>query len=146
MLLIDHENANRGLTNTREALQLAEEVGLDLVVVSEGKEVPVAKILDYGKFQYQQNKRQRQSSKPTVKEVKLRPNVGEADYQLRINRATQWLSKGDSVKFLVHLRGREHQHRDRAAELLDRVVNDLGSAGKVQSLDKKSLTVLLTPG
>lgn len=146
MLLIDHENQNRGLINTREALQIAEEVGVDLVVVSEGKDVPVAKILDYGKFQYQQNKRQRQSSKPTVKEVKLRPNVGESDYKLRIERAVQWLGKGDSVKFMINLRGREHQHRDRAGELLDRVIADLGDAGKVQSLDKRSLIVLVTPG
>ncbi|HEY9735878.1 MAG TPA: translation initiation factor IF-3 [Trichocoleus sp.] len=146
VLLIDHENQNRGLINTREALQIAEEVGLDLVVVSEGKDVPVAKILDYGKFQYQQNKRQRQSSKPTVKEVKLRPNVGESDYKLRIDRAVQWLGKGDSVKFMINLRGREHQHRERAAELLDRVITDLGDAGKVQSLDKRSLIALVTPG
>ena len=126
-------------------MRLAEEVGLDLVVVSDGKDAPVAKILDYGKLQYQQRKRQKQSSKPTVKEVKLRPNVGESDYQLRINRATQWLGKGDSVKFLVRLRGREHQHRDRAADLLDRIVNDLSTVGKVQSLDKRALIVLLTP-
>lgn len=146
MLLIDHENQNRGLVDTREALEIAESEGLDLVVVSEGKDVPVAKILDYGKFQYQQSKRQKQSSKPTVKEVKLRPNVGESDYQLRIKRAVEWLSKGDSVKFLVRLRGREHQHRDRAAELLDRIVQDIGDAGKVQALDKRALVLMITPG
>ncbi|WP_322744213.1 translation initiation factor IF-3 [Coleofasciculus sp. LEGE 07092] len=146
VLLIDHENNNRGLTDTREALQLAESVGLDLVVVSESKDAPVAKILDYGKHQYQQKKRQRQSAKPTMKEVKLRPNVGESDYSLRIDRAVEWLGKGDSVKFQIRLRGREHQHRDRAAELLDRIVNDLGEAGKVQSLDKRALIVQVTPG
>ncbi|MFE4105064.1 translation initiation factor IF-3 [Almyronema epifaneia] len=146
VLLIDHENNNRGLVDTRDALRLAEEVGLDLVVVSQGKDSPVAKILDYGKHQYQQKKRQRQSSKPTVKEVKLRPNIGESDYKLRIEKAIQWLGKGDSVKFLIRLRGREHQHRDRAAELLDRVVQDLGEAGKVQSLDKRALMVQVIPG
>ncbi|HEY9832280.1 MAG TPA: translation initiation factor IF-3 [Stenomitos sp.] len=145
VLLIDHENNNRGLTDTRDALQLAESVGLDLVVVSENKETPVAKILDYGKHQYQQKKRQRQSAKPSMKEVQLRPNVGESDYSLRINRAVEWLGKGDSVKFQVRLRGREHQHRDRAAELLDRIVVDLGQAGKVQSLDKRSLIVQVIP-
>ena len=67
--MIDHENNNRGLTDTRDALQLAESVGLDLVVVSESKDAPVAKILNYGKHQYQQKKRQRQSAKPTMKEV-----------------------------------------------------------------------------
>lgn len=143
--MIDQENNNRGLTDTREALQLAESVGLDLVVVSESKEAPVAKILDYGKHQYQQKKRQRQSAKPSMKEVQLRPNVGESDYSLRINRAVEWLGKGDSVKFQVRLRGREHQHRDRAAELLDRIVVDLGQVGKVQSLDKRSLIVQVIP-
>lgn len=143
--MIDHENNNRGLTDTRDALQLAKDVGLDLVVVSERKDAPVAKILDYGKHQYQQKKRQRQSSKPTLKEVKLRPNVGESDYSLRINRAVEWLSKGDSVKFQVRLRGREHQHRDRATELLERVVADLGEVGKVQSFDRRALVVQIVP-
>lgn len=143
--MIDHENNNRGLTDTREALRLAESAGLDLVVVSESKEAPVAKILDYGKHQYKQKKRQRQSAKPTMKEVQLRPNVGESDYSLRIDRAVQWLGKGDSVKFQIRLRGRENQHRDRAAELLDRIVADLGQVGKVQSLDKRSLIVQVIP-
>jgi len=87
--LIDHENENRGVTDTRDAIGLAEEVGLDLVVVSDGKETPVAKILDYGKHQYQQKKRQKQSAKPTMKEVKLRPNVDDSDYDIRIKRATE---------------------------------------------------------
>jgi translation initiation factor IF-3 len=133
------------LTDTREALQIAQDAGLDLVVVSEDKETPVAKILDYGKHQYQQKKRQRQSSKPTVKEVKLRPNVDDNDYGIRIQRALKWLDKGDLVKFQIRLRGREHQHRDRAAELLDRVVTDLGDAGKVQSLDRRALVLQIAP-
>ena len=131
--------------NTRDALQLAQEVELDLVVVSQGKDAPVVKILDYGKFQYQQKKRQKQSAKTTVKEVKLRPNVGESDYQLRINRATEWLSKGDSVKFRIRLRGREHQHRDRAVDLLDRIVEDLKEKSKVQSFDRRALVLQLMP-
>lgn len=143
--MIDHENQNRGLTNTREALQLAESMGLDLVVVSQGKDVPVAKILDYGKYQYQQKKRHRQSSTPTVKEVRLRPSVGESDYTLRIDRAVQWLGKGDSVKFQIRLRGRENQHRELAIKLLDRVVADLGQVGKVQSFDRRSLIVQVVP-
>jgi translation initiation factor IF-3 len=144
--LIDHENNNRGLTDTREALQLAESVDLDLVVVSESKDTPVAKILNYGKLQYQKKKRQTQSARPTVKEVRFRPNVGQADYDLRIHQATEWLSKGDSVKFVIRLRGRENQYRSNAGELLDRIVKDLGSVGKVQSLDKRSLIVQVIPG
>lgn len=143
--MIDHENNNRGLTNTYDALQLAESVELDLVVVSEGKDAPVAKILNYGKLQYQQKKRQNQGSRPTVKEVRLRPNVGASDYNLRITRAIEWLQKGDSVKFLIRLRGRENQYRDRAAELLDRIASDLSQAGKVQTLDKRSLMIQVIP-
>ncbi len=133
------------MIDTQEALKLAESVELDLVVVSEGKETPVAKILNYGKHQYQQKKRQHQSSRPTVKEVRLRPNVGESDYSLRIDRATEWLGKGDSVKFQIRLRGREHQNRDRATDLLERIVTDLAQVGKVQSLDKRSLIVQVVP-
>ncbi|GAB4333862.1 MAG: hypothetical protein OHK0047_22520 [Leptolyngbyaceae cyanobacterium] len=125
MLLIDHENNNRGLIDTSEALKIAESAELDLVVVSEDKEIPVAKILDYGKYQYRQKKRQHSSSRTTIKEIRLRPNIGESDYSLRIDRAIEWLGKGDSVKFQVRLRGREHQNRDRAIELLDRIVTDL---------------------
>lgn len=146
VLLIDHENNNRGLTDTSEALMLAESANLDLVIVSEGKEIPVAKILNYGKHQYQQKKRQHSSARTTVKEVRLRPNIGESDYTLRIDRAIEWLGKGDSVKFQVRLRGREHQNRTRALELLDRIVTDLSQSGKVQSLDKGSLIVQIVPG
>ncbi|WP_460207816.1 translation initiation factor IF-3 [Scytonema sp. NUACC21] len=145
VFLIDHENNNRGLMDTREALELAESLELDLVIVSESKDAPVAKILNYGKLQYQKKKRQTQSARPTVKEVRFRPNVGMADYKLRIDQAVQWLSKGDSVKFVVRLRGRENQYRANAGELLDRIVTDIGSAGKVQSLDKRSLIVQLIP-
>lgn len=143
--MIDHENNNRGLTDTYEALQLAQSVELDLVLVSEGKDAPVAKILNYGKLQYQKKKRQSQSARPTVKEVRLRPNVGAADYDLRINQAVQWLSKGDSVKFVIRLRGRERQNRDYAGKLLDRIVTDLTGVSKVQSLDKRSLIVQVIP-
>lgn len=146
VLLIDHENNNLGLTDTSAALKLAESVDLDLVIVSEGKEIPVAKILNFGKHQYQQKKRQHSSARTTVKEVRLRPNIGESDYSLRINRAIEWLGKGDSVKFQLRLRGREHQNRDRAIDLLDRIVADLSKAGKVQSLDKGSLIVQMVPG
>ncbi len=146
MVLIDQTGENCGLIDTQEALKRAKAQKLDLVVVSQREgEASIAKIMDYGKLQYQQSKRQKQAARPSVKEVKFRPNIGESDYERRIERAMGWLSKGDSVKFLVRLRGREHQHRDRATELLKRVVDDLGSAGKVQSFDRRGLTVFLTP-
>ncbi|WGV28868.1 translation initiation factor IF-3 [Halotia branconii] len=145
VFLIDHENNNRGLIDTYEALQIAQSVELDLVVVSQSKDTPVAKILNYGKLQYQKKKRQGQSARHVVKEVRLRPNVGAADYRIRIEQAIQWLSKGDSVKFAIRLRGRENQYRDKAGELLEQVVNDLSEVGKVQSLDKRSLIAQVIP-
>ena len=143
--MIDHENNNRGLTDTYEALQLAQSLELDLVVVSQSKDAPVAKILNYGKLQYQKKKRQAQSARPTVKEVRLRPNVGVADYNLRIEQAIGWLGKGDSVKFVIRLRGRENQYREQAGELLERVVAAIGQAGKVHTLDKRSLVAQIIP-
>lgn len=142
MLLIDKDGTNRGITDTREALDMAKQAKLDLVVVSDREKAPVAKILDFGKFRYERKKTQKQSSsKPSLKEVKLRPNVGDADYDVRINRALQWLKKGDMVRFQVRLRGREHQHRDRAIDLLKRVISDLGKAGEVQVFDRRALTL-----
>ncbi|AFY44390.1 bacterial translation initiation factor 3 (bIF-3) [Nostoc sp. PCC 7107] len=143
--MIDHENNNRGLIDTYEALNIAQSVELDLVVVSQNEDIPVAKILNYGKLQYQKKKRQGSSARPTVKEVRFRPNVGAGDYNLRINQALQWLSKGDSVKFAIRLRGRENQYRQQAGDMLDRIVTDLGEVGKVQSLDKRSLIVQIMP-
>ncbi len=147
VLFIDHTGHNHGVIDTADAIKMAKEQNLDLVVVSQPREgvAPVAKAMDHGKLQYQQSKRQKQTSRPSVKEVKFRPNIGESDYLLRVKRATEWLNKGDSVKFLVRLRGREHQHRDRATDLLQRVITDLESAGKVQSFDRRSLTLFLSP-
>lgn len=145
MLLIDHEGNNRGAVETQEALDIAKEVGLDLVVVSEGKDAPVARVMDFGKHQYQKKKRQSTSAKATLKEVKMRPNIGESDYMRRIESAQSWLGKGDAVKFQVRLRGREHQHRDRATELLQRVATDLEAAGKVQSFDRRALVLQMAP-
>lgn len=145
VLLIDHEGTNHGLTDTTAALDIARDAGLDLVVVSEGKDVPVARVMDFGKHQYQKKKRQNASAKATLKEVKMRPNIGESDYTRWIDSAQQWLGKGDAVKFQVRLRGREHQHRDRATELLQRIASDLETQGKVQSFDRRALVLQLVP-
>lgn len=115
------------------------------MVVSTGKSVPVAKVMDYGKHQYQQKKRQSQSARTTLKEVKFRPNIGDNDYGRRIKRALKWLDKGNLVKFQIRLRGREHHHRDRARDMLDRIVDDLGEAAEVQSIDKRGLVVQVCP-
>ena len=145
VLLIDHENTNHGVVDTRDALKMAEDVSLDLVVVSKDAKPPVARIMNYGKHQYQQKKRHQsaKAAKTRLKEVKLRPNVDEGDYTRRVTDARKWLGEGNMVKFQIRLRGREHQHRDRANELLDRIVNDLNDVGKVQSMDRRGLVLQL---
>ena len=145
VLLIDHENTNHGVVDTRDALRMAEEAQLDLVVVSKDAKPPVARIMNYGKHQYQQKKRHQsaKAAKTRLKEVKLRPNVDEGDYSRRVTDARKWLNEGNMVKFQIRLRGREHQHRDRANELLDRIVSDLEDVGKVQSMDRRGLVLQL---
>lgn len=144
-MLVDHENHNHGVVDTREALNMAEEAKLDLVVVSKDATPPVARIMNYGKHQYQQKKRHQgaKASKTRLKEVKLRPNVDEGDYSRRVTDARKWLGEGNMVKFQIRLRGREHQHRDRAIQLLNRIVEDLSDVGKVQSMDRRGLVLQL---
>ncbi|MCM1981914.1 translation initiation factor IF-3 [Lyngbya confervoides] len=143
VLLIDQDNTNQGVIPTSDALKQAQAVQLDLVVVSPEAQPPVARIMDYGKHLYQQKKRLNsgKSSKTRLKEVKLRPNVDDADYSRRVDLAKKWLGDGNMVKFQVRLRGREHQHRDRAVELLSRIQDDLENIGKVQSLDRRGLVL-----
>ena len=144
-MLIDHENHNHGVVSTRDALGIAEEAKLDLVVVSKDANPPVARIMNYGKHQYQQKKRHQsaKAAKTRLKEVKLRPNVDEGDYSRRVANARKWLGEGNMVKFQIRLRGREHQHRDRAIELMNRIVDDLSDVGKVQSMDRRGLVLQL---
>ncbi len=145
VLLIDHENHNHGVISTLEALKISEAAKLDLVVVSKDANPTVARIMNYGKHQYQQKKRFQggKSSKSLLKEVKLRPNVDEGDYSRHVDKARKWLGEGNMVKFQVRLRGREHQHRDRAVNLLLRIVEDLADVGKVQTLDRRGLVLQL---
>ena len=119
-----------------EALQLATAAELDLVEVSPTAQPPVVRIMDYGKFLFEQNKKahsaKRRQKQIQVKEVKFRPGTGEADYQIKLRNLVRFLTEGDKAKVTLRFRGREMVHQDIGRKLLDRVVSDLAEHGVVE--------------
>ena len=135
------ENGDQlGIMNTREAVQLARSQGLDLVEVAATADPPVCRIIDYGKFTYEQKKKASEAKKKqviiTVKEVKFRPGTDDHDYNFKAKHARDWLSEGDKVKATIFFRGREITHRELGAELLQRLEQDLSEVGEVEQRPK----------
>lgn len=134
--VIDAEGEQLGVMATDKALTLAQEQGLDLVEVSPTARPPVCRIMDFGKFKYEQSKKQRQSKKNQhtthVKEVKMRPKTEEHDYQFKKRHAEEFLEKHHKVKFTVMFRGRELDHRERGELMLRRMEKDLAHVGVVE--------------
>lgn len=118
-----------------DALKRAEEEGLDLVEVSPNATPPVCKILDYGKYKYEQQKKAAEARKNQktvdVKEVKIRPGIEEHDYQVKLKNARKFLEKGDKVKVTMRFRGREMAHQDIGMDLLKRMIEEVSDVGKV---------------
>lgn len=139
--LIDTDGEQLGVLDTRDANRLAEEKELDLVLVSETADPPVCRIMDYGKFKFEQEKKARAIRKKQhtadVKEVKMRYKIDEHDYQVRLNQAKRFLKAGDKVKATINFRGREAQHTHLGQELLERLAEDLGEMAEVQQRPKK---------
>jgi translation initiation factor IF-3 len=139
--LIDAEGANVGVVPTRQAIAMAEEAGLDLVEISPDAKPPVAKILDYGKFKFQEQKRLAEARKKQkvieIKEIKLRPMIDDHDYEVKMRAARRFFEEGDKVKVTLRFRGREMDHQDLGYKLLLRVRADLADIGKVE-LEPKS--------
>lgn len=129
-----------GVVSIREALSMAEEEGLDLVEVSPNAEPPVCKILDYGKFRYQEQKKAAEARKKQkvieVKELKLRPMIDEHDYQVKLRAARKFLEEGDKVKFTLRYRGRELSHQELGLKVLQRMRDDLTDLSKVDQEPK----------
>ena len=119
-----------------EALQLASAADLDLVEVSPMAQPPVVRIMDYGKFLFEQNKKahsaKRKQKQIQIKEVKFRPGTGEADYQIKLRNLVRFLTEGDKAKVTLRFRGREMVHQDIGRKLLDRVVSDLAEHGVIE--------------
>jgi translation initiation factor IF-3 len=135
------ENGDQlGIMNTREAVNLARSQGLDLVEVAATADPPVCRIIDYGKFTYEQKKKASEAKKKqviiTVKEVKFRPGTDDHDYNFKAKHARDWLSEGDKVKATIFFRGREITHRELGAELLQRLEQDLAEVAEVEQRPK----------
>jgi len=139
--VIDIDGAQLGVITPSEALKLAEEKELDLVLVSETATPPVCRIMNYGKFKFEQEKKAREAKKKQhtsdVKEVKMRYKIDEHDYQVRVNQAKRFLKVGDKVKATITFRGREIQHAHLAEELLNRMALDLQEDAEIQQAPKK---------
>jgi translation initiation factor IF-3 len=135
-----------------DALQMASQAELDLVEVSPTAEPPVVRIMDYGKFLFEQNKKahsaKRKQKHIQVKEVKFRPGTGEADYQIKLRNLIRFLTEGDKAKVTLRFRGREMVHQDIGRKLLDRVVVDLATAGVVEQnplMEGKQMVMIFAP-
>jgi translation initiation factor IF-3 len=150
--VIDSEGEQLGILSPKEALVIAEEKDLDLVLVSESSDPPVCRIMDYGKYKFEQEKKARAIRKKQhtadIKEVKMRYKIDEHDYQVRVNQAKRFLKSGDKVKATVNFRGREIQHVHLAQELLDRMAQDLSEMAEIQQKPKKegrNMIMMLSP-
>lgn len=150
--LIDEEGNQLGIVPTREALSTARERGLDLYVVQPDANPPVAKIMDYGRFKFEQEKKARETKRKhhvvDVKEIKMRYKIEEHDYQVKLRNAQKFLNDGDKIKVLTILRGREMQHKDMAMKLMQKVADelkDLAMMDREPKMEGKSVLMILSP-
>lgn len=150
--LIDASGLQLGIYSSTEALKLAIEAGLDLVMISDKSDPPVCRIVDYGKYKFIQEKKAKDARKKqhnaALKEVKMRYKIEEHDYKVRINQALRFLNAGDKVKATVIFRGREIQHTNLAIELLNKMAKDLENLAEIQqspSRDGKHIIMILSP-
>ena len=134
--VITDDGEQFGVMDTRDAVRLARERGMDLVEVAPNAEPPVCKIIDFGKFQYEAKKKANEAKKKqvviTVKEVKFRPGTDEHDYSYRMKHAREWLTGGDKVKATIWFRGREMTHRELGARILEKLEKDLADVAEVE--------------
>jgi translation initiation factor IF-3 len=150
--LIDAEGNNHGAVPTRQALDMAAEAGLDLVEISPNAKPPVCKIMDYGRYKYQAQKKAAEARKKQkvveVKEVKMRPNIDTHDYETKMRNANRFLEAGDKVKFTLRFRGREMAHQNLGMELLRKVKAELEERTKVElepRLEGRQMIMILAP-
>ncbi len=138
--MIGAHGENLGIVSPQQALDLSEQEDLDLVEISPNANPPVCKIMDYGKYKYEQQKRESEARKKQktidVKEVKFRPNTDVHDYEVKMRNVARFLENGDKVKITLRFRGREMAHQDLGQELLDRVAADIELIGKVENMPK----------
>nr|UNJ16136.1 translation initiation factor 3 [Galdieria sp.]WDA99622.1 translation initiation factor 3 [Galdieria sulphuraria] len=150
--IIDENNYQVGIYKIEEALKLAEEKNLDLVLINDKTEPPIVRIIDYGKFKFTQEKKSREAKKKqhqiTVKEIKMRYKIEDHDYQVRINQAIKFLKLGNKVKISLTFKGREIQYIDLAEKLIEKIIHNLSPIAeheKVFDKEGKNLYVMLLP-
>jgi translation initiation factor IF-3 len=150
--VIAADGSQAGVMSRYDALQMATAAELDLVEVSPTAEPPVVRIMDYGKFLFEQNKKahsaKRKQKQIQVKEVKFRPGTGEADYQIKLRNLTRFLAEGDKAKVTLRFRGREMVHQDIGRKLLDRVSTDLAPYSVVEQnplMEGKQMVMVFAP-
>ena len=138
--LIGAEGENIGVVTPERGIALAEDAGLDLVEISPNASPPVCKIMDFGKFKYETQKREAEARKKQktieVKEVKFRPNTDTHDYDVKMRNVVRFLENGDKVKVTLRFRGREMAHQNLGRDLLERVAEDIKELGKVENMPK----------
>ena len=141
-----------GVMTAREALLRAYDVGLDLLEISPNAVPPVCKITDYGKFKYEQQKKANEARKKQkvveIKEVKVRPNIDDHDYDVKMRQMKSFISEGDKVKVTLRFRGREMAHQDLGIKVLERIRVDLGETIKVEQmprLENRQMIMVLAP-
>jgi translation initiation factor IF-3 len=138
--LIGADGENAGVVTPEQAMDMAAEAGLDLVEISPNATPPVCKIMDYGKYKYEQQKRESEARKKQkvieVKEVKFRPNTDTHDYDVKMRNVFRFLENGDKVKITLRFRGREMAHQDLGRDLLERVAEDVKEIGKIENMPK----------
>ena len=150
--LVDLDGEMVGVLSAEEGLQMAIDAGLDLVEVSPNADPPVCKILDYGKFKYEQQKKRNEARKKQkvieVKEIKMRLGIDEHDYQVKMRSMRRFLGDGDKVKVTIRFRGREMAHQELGMKVLDRVCDDLDELIKVEmvpQIEGRLMTMVLAP-
>jgi translation initiation factor IF-3 len=150
--LIDESGANRGNVSIQEALQIAEEAGLDLVEISPNAEPPVCKITDLGKLKYASQKKAAEARKNQrvieIKEIKMRPNIDDHDYETKMKAVRRFFDEGDKVKLTLRFRGREMAHLELGMELLNRVKAEVEGIAKVEAepkLEGRQMMMVLSP-
>jgi translation initiation factor IF-3 len=150
--LIDKDGANRGNVSVAEALQLAQETGLDLVEISPNATPPVCKLLDFGKYKYQEQKKAAEARKKQkvveVKEIKFRPMIDDHDYDVKMRSMKRFFEEGDKVKVTLRFRGREMAHQELGVKLLDRVKDDTTKIAKIEMdarFEGRQMVMVLAP-
>jgi translation initiation factor IF-3 len=150
--LISQTGEQLGVKSTRDALAIAEDANLDVVLVSPNAKPPVARIMDYGKFRFELQKKERDARKKqktvTIKEIRLSPTIGEADFNTRLKNATKFLKKGDKVKVSVRFRGRAITHKDLGRKVLEQMadaVKEIASVETHPKMDGRSMFLMLAP-